>query len=74
MCDSFLEYNKRLEDLQKSISSDYGFNKEISHKIVSKADMDKHAYCYEEVETYAYDLAEWLKEVLVKMDNEQKNS
>lgn len=72
MRDSFLEYNKSLEDLQKSISSEYGFNKEVSQKIVSKADIDYHSCSFNEVRDAAYELAEWLKEVIVKMDNKQK--
>lgn len=57
-------YQDLLNNLETEIRKSYGFPESIANLIVGKADIEKHAYCYEEVETYAYDLADFTQEVI----------
>lgn len=58
------QYHDKLNELEKEISKEYGFPESIADLIVGKADIDKHAYCYEEVETEAYELASFAQDII----------
>ncbi len=62
-------YQDLLNNLETEIRKRYGFPESIANLIVGKADIEKHAYCYEEVETYAYDLADFTQEVINLFNN-----
>ena len=58
------QYQDLLNNLEAEIRERYGFPESIADIIVGKADIEKHAYCYEEVETYAYDLADFTQDII----------
>lgn len=58
------QYNDKLNELQEEISKEYGFPESIADLIVGKANINKHAYGYEEVETEAYELAEFVQDII----------
>lgn len=58
------QYNKQLNNLRKEIRDKYGFSDDITNIIVGKADMDFHAYCFEEVRDGADELAYFVQEIL----------
>lgn len=65
------QYQDLLNSLETEIRKNYGFPESIADLIVGKADVEKHAYCYEEVETYAYDLADFTQDI-INFYNESK--
>ena len=58
------EYMKSLDELVSDLRSDYNFNERIARKIVSKADIDYHWSCIEEVRQKAYELSEFVEGIL----------
>lgn len=56
------EYRKFLRDLEHDINVQYPIIGLVNAKaVVSKADMEKHSYSEDEVEQYAYDLADFVE-------------
>lgn len=58
------QYNKQLNNLRKEIRDYYGFSDDITNIIVEKADMDFHAYGFDEVSDGADDLAYFVQKIL----------
>jgi hypothetical protein len=58
------DYMKSLDELVDDLRSEYKFNERIARKIVSKADIDYHWSCIEEVRQNAYELAEFVEGIL----------
>lgn len=63
------QYQNLLNNLETEIRKMYGFSESIAELIVGKADIEKHAYCYEEVEIYAYDLADFTQDIINYYNN-----
>ena len=56
------EYSNFLRDLEHDILSEYPIIGVTNAKsVVSKADMEKHSYSEQEVEQYAYELADFVE-------------
>lgn len=64
------EYRKFLRDLEHDINVQYPIIGLVNAKaVVSKADMEKHSYSKDEVEQYAYDLAEFVEDCIKEYIN-----
>ena len=59
------EYRKFLRDLEHDINVQYPIIGLVNAKaVVSKADMEKHSYSKDEVEQYAYELADFVEDCI----------
>lgn len=57
------KYQEQLNNLISEIKSDYLFSEKVAQKIVSKADVDHHAYSFDEVRDAAYELADFVQDI-----------